>query len=305
MIKRVAARFLVFFMASGCLAAAAFATPASLFSHEYAFAENLEPEGEAGAGAKALAPEEMPGMAGTSGSVPEAGERLRGFMDSWTENDIMDVTFHINNRKELLLYRDSVVMGKDGDAWYVDPPSLENPMELAANNPQPTPMPVTTPIPTRPRMTVTPQPEPDTLLYYNPDGGKLYHLDPNCPSVHPKYLPLKDSFPYSELNSHMRKLAPCAICRPPYEPFAETDTTASHPEVEERLCDFIGLWSENEYVDPDSPRSATEAAANDVQPTQAPVPTCKVWTWADFQFDIDNPVAVDGGKPSVRLYFEP
>ncbi len=42
--------------------------------------------------------------------------------------------------------------------------------------------------------------DPDIFLYYQPDGGEYYHLDQNCKRVHPKYLPLQDSFLYSELN---------------------------------------------------------------------------------------------------------
>ena len=32
--------------------------------------------------------------------------------------------------------------------------------------------------------------EDETVYWINPDGGRYYHLDQNCPSIHPRYLPL-------------------------------------------------------------------------------------------------------------------
>jgi len=59
----------------------------------------------------------------------------------------------------------------------------------------------------------------DTVLYYQPDGGEYYHLDPECRRVHPKYLPLRHSFLYSELSSEpYRNLKPCEICGAPAVP---------------------------------------------------------------------------------------
>lgn len=53
---------------------------------------------------------------------------------------------------------------------------------------------------------------PDTL-YYNPDGGKYYHYDMNCPSVSKKYLPL---VPFESKLWRMRPeysvLADCPVC---------------------------------------------------------------------------------------------
>ena len=37
------------------------------------------------------------------------------------------------------------------------------------------------------------------VLYYQPSGGEYYHLDQNCVSVNPVFLPLQGSFSYSEL----------------------------------------------------------------------------------------------------------
>ena len=57
---------------------------------------------------------------------------------------------------------------------------------------------------------------PDTVLYYNPDGGSKYHLDPNCLSVLPKYQPLEGQFTYAEVNDEQySSLEPCRICNAP------------------------------------------------------------------------------------------
>ena len=56
----------------------------------------------------------------------------------------------------------------------------------------------------------------DTVLYYEPSGGEYYHLDQNCKSVHPKYLPLQGTFLYSELGDKPYcDLKPCKVCGAP------------------------------------------------------------------------------------------
>ena len=56
-----------------------------------------------------------------------------------------------------------------------------------------------------PAVTSTPEPYIDgnTLLYYNPNGGKLYHLDPNCKIINPKFLPLGGTFTYSQIENEL------------------------------------------------------------------------------------------------------
>lgn len=59
-----------------------------------------------------------------------------------------------------------------------------------------------------------PYPEDDLLVYYNPDGGTMYHADANCSSVKSRYLPLT-GFPYAELDDgDYAKLTPCSRCAP-------------------------------------------------------------------------------------------
>ncbi len=56
----------------------------------------------------------------------------------------------------------------------------------------------------------------DTLLYYNPEGGKNYHVSSFCYGVRDKYLPLKE-LTYGQLFTEKKfmKLTPCPYCNPP------------------------------------------------------------------------------------------
>ena len=59
-----------------------------------------------------------------------------------------------------------------------------------------------------------PYPADDTLLYYNPNGGKYYHSTPECSAVKKKYYPLT-AFTYGELDSGIfADLEPCPSCTP-------------------------------------------------------------------------------------------
>ena len=52
----------------------------------------------------------------------------------------------------------------------------------------------------------------DYELYYNPEGGKYFHENQNCPSVKSRFLPLSP-FTYGELDSGaFAKLSPCPKC---------------------------------------------------------------------------------------------
>ena len=56
----------------------------------------------------------------------------------------------------------------------------------------------------------------DSILYYNPNGGKYYHANQNCPSINKRYLPLKDSLTYAQLDEpQYAYLKPCSRCKPP------------------------------------------------------------------------------------------
>ena len=122
-------------------------------------------------------------------------------------NFLFDVTISRNNGKPSNDFRMNVRMVKENGEWYVDPNSL------VSNEVQETPDPNATPVPTN---TPEPQVDANTMLYYNPDGGKLYHLDQNCMSLHSRYLPLKGSFRYSQINDQpYAALEPCNVCGAP------------------------------------------------------------------------------------------
>ena len=54
------------------------------------------------------------------------------------------------------------------------------------------------------------------ILYYNPDGGSRYHVDRNCASTNPKYLPFSGQFTYAEVNDEAyMHLMPCNVCDAP------------------------------------------------------------------------------------------
>lgn len=60
-----------------------------------------------------------------------------------------------------------------------------------------------------------PYPEEGTKVYYNPDGGKMYHADPYCSSVKERYLPLTE-IAYEALDeSEYAELTACSKCTPP------------------------------------------------------------------------------------------
>jgi len=114
------------------------------------------------------------------------------------------------NNKPKVKYRMTVLMVKENGEWYVDPKSLQT------NDIEETPDPNVTPTPT-----VAPT-EPvysNTVLYYNPKGGKYYHSVPDCKNVGAKYLPLAGTFYYSQLNDEQfKELQPCNVCNAPLRP---------------------------------------------------------------------------------------
>ncbi len=106
---------------------------------------------------------------------------------------------------ELLSF--NVVMLKENGVWYVDPQSL------ASNVKETTTQAAYNPMPTQPVLRTG---SPDMVLYYNPDGGEMYHADQNCEKIHPKYLPLKGQFLFRQLNdAPYNELTNCTYCSAP------------------------------------------------------------------------------------------
>lgn len=111
--------------------------------------------------------------------------------------------------------RYQIFLTRLNNEWYIDPASLnsigivtdENEVfgqqESMLTNATPSP----TPLPTI---------DPNTTLYYNPDGGQAYHIDPYCKSAAPENLPFKGTFKYSELGeTPYDVLNRCRYCKPP------------------------------------------------------------------------------------------
>ena len=119
----------------------------------------------------------------------------------------MQVKMDKSNGQTPRSYLMQVLMMRVNDQWYVDPNSLTSEQEVADSSV--TGIPVVT---IAPAITALPSQQ----LFYNPEGGSKYHLDPNCKSVNPKYQPLQGSFVYSQINdAQFSNLEPCTDCRAP------------------------------------------------------------------------------------------
>lgn len=107
--------------------------------------------------------------------------------------------------EEVYLYR--VVMTKEEGVWYVDP------LSLTSNEPEPTETPAQNAMPTQPPMNTS---APGMTLYYNPDGGEYYHIDPECGSAARSVVPFKGSFKWEQVNDEpYASLQACAYCGAP------------------------------------------------------------------------------------------
>ncbi len=145
-------------------------------------------------------------------AAPIAGESPDGFSYYYvTATSRLDR----NNGTAPRQYRIRLLVRKEEDGlWYIDPTSLNECEDAEAEFPA--------------EATAAPEGQAgadaaDMVLYYQPSGGEYYHADQNCKRVHPKFLPLQDSFLFSELNDEpYRNLKPCEICGAPPAPEAET-----------------------------------------------------------------------------------
>ena len=122
-------------------------------------------------------------------------------------------------------YRRNLRMVREEDGlWYLDPDSLKT-YERLEDEPPAYPEPAEAPAGDP---EIAAEITGDTLLYYQPEGGAYYHLDPNCKRVHPSFLPLEACFTYAERNEEpYRDLLPCEICVAP----AGTEADSSEKET--------------------------------------------------------------------------
>lgn len=117
------------------------------------------------------------------------------------------VTIDKNNNRDPERYSFNVIMLKEDGIWYVDPRSLQSNEKATETTP------ATNPMPTQPVLNTG---APNLVLYYNPDGGEKYHIDPNCDSVNTRWKPLAGQFLYSQLNEDpYSALEQCSVCGAP------------------------------------------------------------------------------------------
>ncbi len=56
----------------------------------------------------------------------------------------------------------------------------------------------------------------DTKLYFCPDGGTQYHLDPDCQAVNEQFRPMQETFTAAELNDEKYiQMDACPVCGAP------------------------------------------------------------------------------------------
>lgn len=109
-------------------------------------------------------------------------------------------------------------------------------------------------------------PSDDTLIYYNPNGGKNYHSDPRCPGVKERYLPLT-AFTYGELETgKYAKLTPCKTCDPVWRKSEIDAYNEANGFTEEELAGLNPLPSANtQTADDDDGTDAGEDSGNSVE----------------------------------------
>ena len=114
-----------------------------------------------------------------------------------------------NNGTDPSVCRITIRMEKEDGQWYV------NPVTITATEGWDEP--IFTEIPEG-ITEATPEPRIDgnTVLYYVPEGGEKYHLDPECKTVHEKYTPMQGCFLYSQVGDpEYASLNPCPVCGAP------------------------------------------------------------------------------------------
>lgn len=128
-----------------------------------------------------------------------------------TENDMtrtatVKATIDKHNGRDKERYSFKVIMLKEDGEWYVDPRSLqshdkETPTQATVNT-----------TPTQPPLYTG---TPSTILYYNANGGSMYHLDGDCQKVGKQYKPMAQ-FLFSQLGeAPYNALRPCNVCGAP------------------------------------------------------------------------------------------
>ncbi len=154
-------------------------------------------------------------------------EEVSGSDQDSSRTVTMTALINKNDGKDPVLYRFMVLMVQEGNEWYVDPNSLATNDKITESDENVVNDLSVAAATATPRTTVTPAPPADTTLYYNVNGGSLYHLDPYCSSVDDAYLPLTGTFSYAELSSYMngtiKTLSPCLKCGAPTSTLSDSE----------------------------------------------------------------------------------
>lgn len=111
-----------------------------------------------------------------------------------------------NNTLGESVYLWKVRMVKEDGVWYVDPATLQSNEQESTATP-------TNALATQPVLNTS---NPELLIYYNPEGGSYYHIDPNCSKVGPQYRPLKGVIKWPQIYEEPYKnLEQCTVCGAP------------------------------------------------------------------------------------------
>lgn len=135
-------------------------------------------------------------------------ESISGTAADTSRQVVVQVPIYYNDRKPSVPIRITVMLKQENNSWFIDPESLISYKKIETADPNITP---------EVRRTEEPPTSPDTVLYYNPDGGKKYHKDQNCISADKSNLPFKGSFLYSQIDEYP-DLVRCNVCKAPTRP---------------------------------------------------------------------------------------
>ncbi|MDD4080417.1 MAG: hypothetical protein PHP02_03255 [Eubacteriales bacterium] len=128
----------------------------------------------------------------------------------------MQASVSKNNGEAPLQYNFQILLMRVNNVWYVDPNSISSSQVVNAQAGQQQAPQTQEQVTTQIQAPITPVVSPDTILYYNADGGKYYHADPNCSSVGAQYRPLTAMFYYRDVSStKLKNLIPCPTCNAP------------------------------------------------------------------------------------------
>ena len=136
---------------------------------------------------------------------------------------------------------------------------------------------------------------PETELYYIPEIGEYYHLDPNCRAVSIQHKPMQAHFTWAEINSEAyRGLQSCSACGAPLRPALPVETAApagtETPETEAPATEA----PETEVPVTEAPE--TEIPVTEIPATEAPAAQ-SVYTYTKTS---DSTVRITGADENIK-----